>query len=344
MSDATSDGGIATSEQIGRMLVGRQVTAVSVAARVALSAHALNNEGSRNNALIARQLDVVAGNEIVQSNAVSGDMLKHAFVDYLRREAERSSDASLPLCAACRRADPNRLNGDPAFQSVVATVKSDETGKVIDEVIDRCVIDDVAGLLVTQGNRNAPRHSTVQFGWELGVPERVRTGRYIHLKLVPGAPHGDGGAAGSNLGQNLFTRPASSGQYAFVAMLELNRIGRNDVTRQAVVADDARRARMQAALQALFLTVAMPDGAQTNTQLPHMQGAEGAVSFSTSTLPPVLFSPLADDFAEQMEACARAFGRSDRDLSVVRFANIGELGAILSGLADSLAPAAAQSA
>src|SRR5437763_1042828 len=81
-----------------------------------------------------------------------------------------------------------------------------------------------AGILVTEGNRNVPRHSTVRFGWQLGIPERVTTGRYTHVKLVPGAANRDEGG-GSNLGQNIFTRPASSGAYAFVGLAELARIG-----------------------------------------------------------------------------------------------------------------------
>lgn len=326
-------------------LNGRLPTGVSIAARMTLSAHALNNEGSRNNATIPRQINVVHGDDIVQANAVSGDILKHAFVSYIRAvalDAEQTGDllaSALPLCVPCRNQDPNRLNSDSEFQVIARSKEAAE--RVLDEVVRRCVIDDVAGLLVTQGNRNAPRTSTVQFDWELGIPERVRTGRYVHLKLVPGDQEdqptdGDG----SNLGQNLFTKPASSGMYAFLALCDLSRIGWNDLTQQYVVPEQVRLARGQAALEALYLTVAAPDGAQRNTQFPHFQGATGAVGLSISSFPPTLYSPLEDDFVTQMARIAAAFNRLDRDLFVLPFTDVGELGEILAEISSFLSPAA----
>lgn len=326
-----------TLEDIRSMLAnGRQVTGVGVCARVEMAAHALNNEGSRNNATMPRQVDVVAGDEIIQVNAVSGDTIKHAFVDYLKaaiedRPAHRDA---LPVCDACRRGDPNRLNAVAAFQGVAKQdpkqVKNDD---IIREMIHRCTVDDIAGLLVTQGNRNAPRRSAVQFAWQLGVPEQVRTGRYTHVKLVPADPATSGGE-GSNLGQNIFTKPASSGVYAFVGYLDLHRIGRNDITLAREIDDATWRARSSAALMALFHTVALPGGAQRNTQLPHVHGAEGALAVSVAAMPPVIYSPLAPDFVEQMARIAAAFGRAGSDHFVLPFADLGELGALLGGLSE----------
>lgn len=318
--------------------VGRKLTGVGVSARVELAAHALNNEGSRNNATIPRQVDVVAGTDIVQVNAVSGDTIKHAFVDYLRAViADRpGNDGALPLCDPCRLGDPNRLNADPAFQ-VVARRSADEVGNaaVVGELIRRCTVDDVAGLLVTQGNRNAPRRSTVQFGWQLGLPERVRTGRYTHVKLVPASPTATSDT-GSNLGQNIFTRPASSGVYALVGSCDLDRIGRNDLTLQKEFGEEVWRARAAAVLAALFHAVALPGGAQRNTQLPHVHGVHGALAVSVAQLPPILYSPLADNFVDQMARVAAAFGRGGKDHFVLPFANLGELGALLGGLGHAV--------
>lgn len=319
-------------------LGGQLPTGVSIAARVTLAAHALNNEGSRNNALIARQIDVVHGAEIIQTNAISGDSLKHTFVDHLRRLALEQDDGSLPLCTACTAGDPNRLNNDPRFQTL-AKQGSKEFGNaaVVDELVRRCVIDDVAGLLVTQGNRNAPRRSTAQFGWEIGVPELVRTESYMHLKLVPADPNASG-EEGSNLGQNLFRRPASSGSYALVAQLDLTRIGLNDISLKQVLNDADRGSRQAAAIEALYWTVALPEGAQRNTQLPHVIAITGAVGVSTSTLPPVLYSPLAEDYRDQMEKIAAAFGRLNRDQFIVPFESAAGLGEILAGLAGRVRP------
>jgi CRISPR-associated protein Cst2 len=317
---------------------GRRLTGVGISARLDVSAHALNNEGSRNNATIPRQIDVVAGADVIQVNAISGDTTKHAFVNYLRAVIEDRATIGehLPICEPCQQGDPNRLNADHAFQAIAkqAAAKVDNA-KLLSELILRCAIDDVAGLLVTQGNRNAPRRSTVQFGWQLGVPEHVRTGRYTHVKLVPAAPTADGeGGDGANLGQNIFTRPASSGSYAFVASCDLDRIGRNDLTLKREISDEAWRARTAAVLTALFHTVAMPGGAQRNTQLPHVHGACGALAVSVAHLPPILFSPLAGDFVDQMARIASAFGRAGSDHFVLPFADLGELGALLTGLSE----------
>lgn len=335
MDDQTTDAALAG-------IAGKTITGVSVAARVRLAAHALNNEGSRNNALIPRQVAVVQGDDVVQTNAISGDSIKHTFADHLRRIAQdgqlQEFGDALPICSACARGDANRLNGDGAFQKLASKRVSEISNEeVVNEVIRRCVIDDVAGLLVTLGGHNAPRRSTMQFGWELGLPDRVQTSRYMHLKLVPGAPSAES-TDGSNLGQNLFTRPASSGDYAFVAQLDLARIGVNDITWQPAIPEDARQHRQAAALEALYLTLANHEGAQCNTQLPHLAAASGAVGISTSSLPPVLFSPLAEDFVAQMGAIANAFGRLGRDLYVIPFATVAELGQILAVLTGRVRP------
>lgn len=311
---------------VAALRAGRALTGISIAARASLSAHALNNEGTINNTQMERQVNVVQGDEVVPVNAVSGDVLKHGFVDHLRAIA-LGMDGALPLCESCKRGDPNRINEDPQFQQALKDINKNDGAGVVDQVISRCVIDDLGGLLVTQGNRNAPRRSVVQFGWLLGVPEHVRTERYTHVKLVPGAIEGD--SEGSNRGQNLFLRPASSGQYAFVTQLALNRIGYNDISARYVITPADRAVRARAALQALYLTLAAPTGAQRNTQLPHLQGAQGVVCFAFGTTPPVLFSPLEEDFVTQMTEIADAFGREANGLALVAFDSVAELGQIL---------------
>lgn len=316
---------------------GRVPTGVGVVARVTLSAHALNNEGSRNNALMPRQVDVVTEDGTVMVNAISGDTIKHSFVDHLIAvigSGQWGGDDLLPLSDASRRGDPNRLNADETFRDV-AKDKNKENSQVAAEVLRRDTVTDLAGILVTEGGRNVPRHSVVRFGWQLGIPERVTTGRYTHVKLVPSAPASDVGG-GTNLGQNIFTRPASSGDYAFVSLAELDRIGVSDLTQKLEISEAAQRARSAVALEALYQTVVSPGGAQRNTQLPHLQGVVGAVSLAFGRVPPVLLSPLTDDYIEEMARCTTAFGR-ERDLAVVPFDGPAALGTILHRLAGLFA-------
>lgn len=323
--------------EVAQAAGGRALTGLTIAARVTLAAHALNNEGSRNNATIPRQVDVVTngGDEVAQTNAVSGDTTKHGFVDYLRaciEDIERQNpDAAraLPLCAGCRTANANRLNEDKNFGQQIKGLKG--AAAIVDALLAACAIDDVAGLLVTQGNNAAPRRSTIQFGWQIGLPDRTRTQRLTHVKLVPGAP-GAESSEGSNLGQNIFTRPASSGVYAFIAQAELHRIGFNDITRRYMVDAETRAARTRVALEALYLSVVAPSGAQRNTQLPHLQSACGAVALSFSALPAVCVSPLTDDFVPSMARIAGAFNRGGRDQFVLPFGDAADLGELLTGI------------
>lgn len=315
---------------------GRALTGVSIAARASLSAHALNNEGTINNAQMERQVNVVKDGEVVTVNAVSGDVLKHGFIDHLRALA-LGMNGALPLCAACQRGDPNRINEDPQFQEALKSLDKSNSAGVVDQMVRRCVIDDLGGLLVTQGNRNAPRRSVAQFGWLLGVPDHVRTQRYTHIKLALNAAGED--SDGSNRGQNLFTRPASSGQYAFVAQLAIGRVGYNDISAKYVVDPAERARRAQVAMEALYLTLSAPTGAQRNTQLPHLQGASGVVCFAFGSVPPVLYSPLEDNFTEQMRSIAAAFGHHGRDMALVEFATVGELGEILQRATTWVGPA-----
>lgn len=325
-----------TIAEVEALSAGRALTGISIAARVSLSAHALNNEGSINNEQIERVVNVVSGNEVVPVNAVSGDVLKHGFIDHLRALA-LETDGALPLCASCRKSDPNRINSDEQFKEALKGIDKNDNAHVVDELVRRCVIDDLGGLLVTQGNRNAPRRSVAQFGWLLGVPEHVRTERYTHIKLALNAAGED--AAGANLGQNLFKRPASSGHYAFVTQLGLSRIGYNDISAAYVIEPAERARRARAALQALYLTLSAPSGAQRNTQLPHLQGAQGMVCFAFGATPPVLYSPLDDHYDEQMVAIADAFGRQERGLALVAFDSLGELGKILQSATSWVGPA-----
>jgi len=316
---------------------GRAPRNVGISARVTLSVHALNNEGSRNNATIPRQVNVATADGMVQANAISGDTLKHAFADYLRGHAQDAGSPHLPLCGPCRLGDANRSNADPPFQELAkkqpASVEG--TSRVLEELARRCVVDDVAGLLVTEGKRNAPRAARVHFGWQVGIPDRVRTGQYTHVKLVPGAGQGEAEAdeGGGNLGQNIFTRPASSGDYALVVRAELDRVGVHDLTRRAVIPEEARGARVRATLAALYHTISAPDGAQTNTQLPHLHGARGAVSVSFTSAPAAIVSALQPDFVAEMEAVAGAFDGGAAGQVVIPFASVGELGRVLDAVA-----------
>jgi CRISPR-associated protein Cst2 len=153
--------------------------------------------------------------------------------------------------------------------------------------------------LFTEGI-TVPRKSCAEFGWVVGIPGKVHTEQYFHVKYEPErrkvssqAPRGEGTIAGS---QTVFHRPANSGVYALVCNLELSRVGINDVTRDPVVSIDARTSRQRAAIQALLTLLIRPAGAQSNTQSPHILACSGVLTTSSSYLPAPMLSPLTEGY------------------------------------------------
>jgi len=287
------------------------IQSLSISGLLTLELHALNNEGAEGNTMMTRMVDVIvkdgAGAKKHTVNAISGDMFKHIFVEHLIGEAKT---AGLPLCQGCQVFDPNRICYPPAWESLNksrAWKKETKDSEILSGVIESCIVDDAAGILITGEvggkSRSVARKSSVEFGWVVGRPNEVATESYFHAKYVnEGREKGSGDSA--NTGQNIFHRPASSGRYAVVLNVDLYKIGRNDITLKYDLDDAARQARIAAVLRALAATFVKPTGAHRNTQHPHIVDFEGVVSLSKSTLPAPMISALNPDFVAQIEKIA----------------------------------------
>src|SRR5665213_2484265 len=217
------------------------IHSLSISGLITLDLHALNNEGLESNQLQTRQVQVVDGKgQLHAVNAISGDMFKHIQAAYLQQIAQQEG---LPLCKGCMVFDANRINYDDDFaKNLAATPEFEAAMKgntsdsyILSQVLTTCAVDDLEGILITKNiggkARAIPRKSVVEFGWVVGRPETTRTDSFLHVKYVPeGRGKGSGGEGGANLGQNLFHRPASSGQYAVVVDAHRYGVGRNDIT------------------------------------------------------------------------------------------------------------------
>lgn len=278
------------------------ISSVSVSGLITMDLHSLNNEGGEGNQIHTRMVHIVDGEgKLAVVNAVSGDMLKHIQAEHFYGVASARGD--LKLCAGCQRFDANRINADQPFLASLGAAKDNIA--TLDAVIGQCAMDDVEGILITAGNRSTPRKSTVEFGWLVGLPDRTRTERYFHVKYDPvGRGEGSGGDTGANTGQNIFYRPASSGVYAAVVNVELQRVGFNDVSRKYVIGDDERRSRQRVLLESLAYTFIKPLGAQRNTQAPHITGFKGIVSWATGSVPAPLVSAISPSYLQEMKEIA----------------------------------------
>ena len=279
-----------------------KLDSLSLCARVTLDMHNLNSEGTEGNQQQTRMVHIVDSDGQRQNvNAVSGDMFKHIFVEHL---TPALVEGKQNLSDGARQYNPDRVNADDAFKAAIKSVK--EGSAVIEQMLQRCAVTDIAGTLVTEG-RAVARKSCVEFGWVVGIPEKTHTEQYFHVKYAPETraksagqeEKGEGTVAGK---QAIFHRPANSGVYALICHVELGRIGVNDISRAAMISEDDRRTRARAAVQALMATLIKPSGAQRNTQNPHIVACEGIIATSTSYLPAPTMSPLSDDYRTQMES------------------------------------------
>lgn len=274
------------------------VYAISICGRLTIDMHALNNEGTEGNQMLTRQVTIVDSQGELQSvNAISGDMLKHIQAEHLTSIAITDG---LKICAPCRRLDPNRIAADKDF---IARVKGKSDADVTDDLLCTCAITDMEGILLTEG-RATPRASVVEYGWLVGLPDKVHTESYIHLKRVPDPGDTTSGQA-ENLGQNLFHRPANSGEYAAILHIEVARIGFNDFSRTYPLNAEERLARYKSLLKSVLFSFLEPNGAQRNTQAPHILGFKGVIGISRTACPAPTISPLSDNYESEIQSISQ---------------------------------------
>jgi CRISPR-associated protein Cst2 len=312
------------------------IHSLSLCARVTMDLHNLNSEGTEGNQQQTRMVHIIdeqGTRQIV--NAVSGDMFKHMLVGHLTPLLEAAGE---PLSDGARRLNPDRVNADEGFEK---KIKGLDNVAVLDTVLQSCAVTDVAGTLITAG-RAVARKSCVEFGWVVGLPDHTVTEQYFHVKYAPEtraksagqAERGEGTVAGT---QAIFHRPASSGVYALICNIELDRIGRNDITLNLAIDDASRAKRARAAVQALMATLMHPAGAQRNTQNPHIVACEGVVAVSSTSLPAPTVSPLSVGYRNQMTAMAATLNRIAADsVQTHPFENLADGIQVLQTLADQV--------
>lgn len=318
-----------------------QVYSLSICARTTLDMHSLNNEGSEGTQIQTRMVDIVAADgRLYNVNAISGDMFKHIQAEHLYHIARNGN--GLPLCAACQVFDANRISADTEF---IEQIKDRSDAEAISLMLQRCVLDDVEGNLLTGEGRSTPRKSVVEFGWVVGVPEVTTTGSYFHVKYATerGEEAREATAAEearrANLGQTPFHRPASSGIYAVVSHYEASRIGFNDITRRYALDDNARQARYRALLESVLYTFVQPSGAMRAAQLPHIVTFDGVVSFSTDVVPAPTVSPLNGDYQAEIEGVAAALNSLHPGaVTVRRFDTLADFASVMREMVETTEP------
>jgi CRISPR-associated protein Cst2 len=318
-----------------------KIYSLSICARATLDMHSLNNEGGEGTQIDTRMVDIVsADGELHNVNAISGDMLKHIQAEHLHSIARNSDD--LPLCAACQIFNANRISADEDFMS---QIRERSDAEAIDLMLERCMLDDIEGNLITGEGRSTPRKSVVEFGWVVGVPDVTTTESYFHVKyatergVAAREATATEAARQANLGQAPFHRPASSGVYAIVSHCEISRIGFNDITRRYVVGQEARLSRYRALLESVLFTFVQPNGAMRAAQLPHVVSFDGALTFSTDVVPAPTISPINREYRTQINRVAAALNGLRRESVTVRpFDTLGDFASMMQELIETTQP------
>lgn len=317
-----------------------ELHSLSISGIVTMNLHALNNEGSEGNTMMTRMVEIVdttGKNHTV--NAISGDMFKHIQAEHLFMEAKSNN---LPLCKGCETFDANRICADETFTKKEEFKADTKDSEILSEAIKRCLIDDSEGIMVTSEiggkGRSIARKSAIEFGWVVGCPDNTRTESYFHAKYVPEG-RGKGSGAGENLGQNIFHRPASSGQYAVVVNVDLYKVGRNDITLAYVDGVD-RQARIKALLKSVLNTFIKPTGAHRNTQHPHILDFGGVVATSLSTLPAPVISGLNPNYREEIKKIAENLNRTTTNspITVTTFDGLAAFSGIIADILGKVQP------
>ncbi|HLJ28575.1 MAG TPA: DevR family CRISPR-associated autoregulator [Candidatus Angelobacter sp.] len=309
---------------------------ISISGLLTLDLHALNNEGAEGNTMMTRMVDIVDGSGKKHTvNAISGDMFKHIQTGHLIGE---SLEMGLPLCEGCRRFDANRICGDDSFVKDPAFNKETLDSSILSAALKKCVVDDMQGILITSEigkKRSIARKSCVEFGWAVGRPGAVSTESYFHAKYVPEG-RGKGSESSDNLGQNIFHRPASSGQYAVVVGVDLFRVLRNDISLEVTGTEKEVRNRQAALIRSVMNTFVKPTGAHRNTQNPHIVDFQGVITSSSSSLPAPNVSALNSEYVAEAKRIAQVLNQIHLDAIDVHEFN--SLSAFVEAIAMILGP------
>ena len=317
------------------------IYSLAISAQAILDMHSLNNEGGEGNQIQTRMVNVFANGGIHNVNAISGDMFKHIQSEHLHRLATAEG---LPLSEGARQFNANRVNydidTDKEFLSALDKAKGNAAE--LDLILRRCAVTDMAGTLVTAGKRSLPRKSVVEFGWVVGIPGKVDTDSYFHVKYEK--ERGAGGAAVTESGsisgkQTPFHRPASSGAYAIVLNIEANRIGFNDISQKYAVDESGRAARLRVLLESVLHTFIEPAGAMRSAQNPHILDFAGVLAISRDVVPAPCISPLKPDFADDVVRIGAGLNTiRPNAIEVIKFESLGEFTEKMAALINTAAP------
>jgi CRISPR-associated protein Cst2 len=328
---------------------------LTLVGRLTLNLASLNNEGTEGNAIQPRTATVVDDGKLHTVPVISGDMLKRWHAGHLSRIA-RDRDLSLCENARRRQMDPNRIKGELAGiewvrENVIGPIEaseewdsdnwewegessSDDQDNALEEklyelVASMCTVTDAHGLLITSVEPEdengdtvfstdvaVARTGRVQVGFMAGVPRKSTTKHFFHAKYATKRKGIQSRETSTGEGQNIFTRPATSAEFAVVATIDLHGIGFDDAANAHVVSAEQQAVRKKAAVDALAYTLMHQPGANSSQQFPHVTGFEGAIVTSETNCPAPSVSPMKENYLDTLRSLKSSINSMNGDEAI----------------------------
>ena len=291
---------------------------MSICARVSWQAHSLSNAGSNgsNRTMPRRQL-LADGTE---TDACSGNIAKHHHAALVTEIFEQSG---VYLCPACSARDGRRA---------AALVENGKSNIRIDEAL-LCGLCDAHGFLVTgrraksdgeEDRSRLSKHTLIDFAMTLALPTCFHESKQLYTRSGNGAGEG----------QMLMTMPSRSGQYATIVRYKSVGVGVDTDRWRVVITDEGERLRRhQAIIRGLADQLLSPTGAMTSKLLPHLSDLAGAIVIRTTAGRAPLYSPLVDNFIDELQKLQRD------DCLIFSFRSVSEFNQAMEDLHDRSYPA-----
>jgi len=270
---------------------------LSLAVKVQLNVHDLNNEAVAGNVTDIRMMDFLdeQGNR-VEAPTVSGRMLKHWHLEAMRRFLSSGDLNSMKLCDGCKSGEPIRP-GEIKNGMLKQVVKTEE------EAVQNCSICDVHGYLIAKGAEgdqeqgvSSRRTSRAMFSWLMPVLGTQTTTKQVIHNRVSADPKT----------MIPFNKSYASGFYGFVSVLDVERIGlvesKLGEEKTYAVEDEERKFRVRAAIDAYRLLISGQLGASLSHAVPHANPIEVLVAYSTTGPLPFPVSPMYSDYIMKNKA------------------------------------------
>lgn len=266
---------------------------VTFAVKTQLNVHDLNNEAVAGNVTDIRIMEFLNDNdEREEAPAVSGRMLKHWHYEAMKHLIVNGSYSTIPLCAGCKAGEPirpgNITNGKISQDSSISE------GNAIKD----CVVCDSHGYLIAkpkatagEGGISARRASRAMFSWLMPVLGKVTASKQVIHNRVSSDPSV----------MMPFNKSYASGIYAFVSVLDVDRIGLVELnlgspTPYAVDDNTGRKDRIKVAIEAYRYLISGRMGASLSHAVPHGNPLEILVAYSEKGPLPFPVSPMYSDY------------------------------------------------